>query len=131
MEQGVEKGRLKPERFVPILERLRDLLLKHHYFAQADVAAELIDLAHLESPKFVGKLQIGGIWGSSGSVADIIGLGDFVERPQEEVDRDSLECMRLLIRLADEMKAHGISTEGSELEAETLRVGLRRLGATE
>jgi hypothetical protein len=46
----------EPESFVPLLERIRDLLLKHDFLEQATVVAGLIDLAHLEDPSFADKL---------------------------------------------------------------------------
>jgi hypothetical protein len=117
---------IEPPRFVPILEQLRDLLVKHEFLDQADIVARLIDLAHLESPRFARTLQIGGVWGSTGSLADVAYFGDF--EGTEEQRRDSIEYRRLLIRLADEMKAQGLTDEGSEFIASALRKGMERRG---
>jgi hypothetical protein len=65
---------LEPESFVPLLERIRDILLKHEFLAQATVMAELIDFAHLEADSFADRLGGGKVWGSAGSVADIVDL---------------------------------------------------------
>ena len=38
------------------------------------MVAELIDLAHLEADSFADRLGGGEVWGSAGSVADIVDL---------------------------------------------------------
>ena len=76
---------LEPESFVPLLERIRDILLKHEFLAQATVVADLIDLAHLEADTFVERLGGGSVWGSAGSVVDIVDL----RRTLEPVDADT------------------------------------------
>jgi hypothetical protein len=114
----------EPESFVPLLERIRDILLKHEFIEQATVVADLIDLAHLESPDFARRLGGGHIWGSAGSVADVVGLQRSLEPVDAETERDSVELMRLLVELADQMKAQGISSEGSEFVGNAFRRGL-------
>jgi hypothetical protein len=64
----------EPESFAPLLDVIRDILLKHEFMGQATAVAELIDLARLESSDFATKLGGGGMWGSAGSVADSVGL---------------------------------------------------------
>ncbi len=88
-------------RFIPILEGLRTLFLKHGYVGQVDILAKLITLAHLESPDFADRIQFGGVWSSAGSVADAVGLYD--SKARDEAQRDTAEAMRLLLRLADEI----------------------------
>ncbi len=118
---------LEPERFLPILERIRTILLDHEFSSQATVVADLIDLAHLKSSKFAEKLGGGEMWGSAGSVADAVGMGHSLEPVDTETERDSIELMRLLIRLADEMGEEGISSEGSHFVASAFRRGLEIL----
>jgi hypothetical protein len=64
----------QPGSFVPLLSTIRDILFKHGLIAQGTVAADLVDLAHLESPEFARRLQGGEVWGSAGSIADEAGL---------------------------------------------------------
>jgi hypothetical protein len=64
------------------------------------------------------------MWGSAGSVADVVGLRHSLDPVDAETERDSLELRRLLIRLAEEMRAQGISSEGSEFVASAFRCGL-------
>jgi len=117
---------VEPESFVPILDAIRDILLRHDYLAQATRVADLVDLAHLQSSDFARKLGEGGMWGSSGSVADIVDLRPSLDPVNAAKERDSLELRRHLIRLADQMKAQGISSEGSEFVAKAFRRGLER-----
>jgi hypothetical protein len=112
------------ESFVPLLDAIRDILLRYDYLAQATVMAELIDAAHLDSGNFAGELGGGEVWGSAGSVADVVGLRHSLDPVDAETERDSLELRRVLIRLADQMKAQGISSEGSEFVASAFRRGL-------
>jgi hypothetical protein len=63
-----------PESFVSLLDAIRGILLPHDYLAQATLVADLIDLAHLHSSDFARKLGYGGMWGSAGSVADVVDL---------------------------------------------------------
>jgi hypothetical protein len=99
----------EPESFVPLLERIRDLLLKHDFLAQATVVAGLIDLAHLEDPSFADRLGGGGLWGSAGSVADIVDLRRSQEPVDPETERDSVQLIHALIQLGDDMRAQGIA----------------------
>jgi hypothetical protein len=115
---------LEPESFVPPLERIRDILLKHEFIVHATVLADLIDLAHLESPDFAAKLGGGHMWGSAGSVADMVGLQRGLEPVDAETERDSVELMRLLVELAAHMKEQGIASEGSEFVGNAFRRGL-------
>jgi hypothetical protein len=112
------------ERFVPLLEEMRDILLRHDYLAQATVLAELIDLAHLESTRFPERLREGEIWGSAGSVADVVDLQSSTNRL--DAGRDSIELTKSLIRLAEEMKAQGISSERVDFLADAYRRGVER-----
>lgn len=98
----------KPKSFVPLLERIRDLLLKHDYLAQATVVAELIDLAHLEDPSFADRLGGGELWGSAGSVADVVDFRRSLEPVDPDTERDSDDLIHALIRLADDMRARGL-----------------------
>ncbi len=98
------------EQFVPILVALRELLLKYDYFDQADVASELIDLAHLDSPEFPAMMRSGLVWGSAGSIADVA-FAYNQSGPLEQLRRDDTEFMRLLVRLADEMDRQRMSLE--------------------
>ena len=95
---------LEPESFVPLLERIRDLLLKHDFLAQATVVAGLIDLAHLEDPSFADRLGGGELWGSAGSVADIVDLRRSLEPVDPETERDSVQLIHELIQLADDSR---------------------------
>lgn len=122
---------LEPESFVPLLERIRDILLKHEFLAQATVVADLIDLAHLEADTFAERLGGGAVWGSAGSVADIVGLRRSLEPVDANTERDSIELMHTLIRLADQMRAQGIASEGSEFVGRGFRRGLDMLRARE
>jgi len=124
----LQRRRIESERLVLILERLRGLLLKYDFVDQATIAAELIDLAHLRSAAFVERISGGEVWGSAGSMADVIGLRGYVERPEDEMRRDSREYTRLLIDLADKMKAQGIASERSDFVADAFRRGLERRG---
>jgi hypothetical protein len=125
-----ERGSLTPqapfqsESFVPLLERIRDLLLKHDYLAQATVVAELIDLAHLEDPGFADRLGGGELWGSAGSVADIVDFRRSLEPVDPETERDSVQLIHALIQLADDMRARGIASVGSEFIGNGFRRGL-------
>jgi hypothetical protein len=116
----------EPESFVPLLDAIRDILLRHDYLAQATWVADLIDLAHLQSSNFARELGGGEMWGSAGSVADVVGLRHSLDPVDAEAERDSLELRRLLIRLAEQMKAQGISSEASEFVANSIRRGLER-----
>jgi len=119
-------GALEPESFVPLLDAIRDILLRHDFIAQATYVADLIDLAHLQSSDFASKLGGGKIWGSAGSVADGVGLQPSSDPVDAETERDSIELTRLLIQLAEQMKAQGISSEGSEFVAHVFGSGLER-----
>lgn len=116
----------EPESFVPLLDAIREILLRHDYLAQATWVANLIDLAHLQSSNFSEELGGGGMWGSAGSVADVVGLRHSLDPVDAETEQDSLELRRLLIRLAEQMKVQGISSEGSEFVATAFRRGLER-----
>jgi hypothetical protein len=122
---------LDAEGFVPPLERMREIFLKHDFIRHATVVAELIDLAHMEAPNFAEKLGGGRMWGSAGSVADSVDLRRSLDPVDAETERDSLELMQLLIRLADQMKYHDISSEGSEFVANAFRRGLEMLRSRE
>lgn len=80
------------------MDAIRDILLKHEYMALATRVAELIDLAQLQSSNFAEKMGGGEMWGSVGSVADVVGLRDSLDPVDAETERDSLELRRLLIR---------------------------------
>jgi hypothetical protein len=121
----------RPESFVPVLERIRDILLEHDFVSQGTHAAELIDLAHLESEEFVRLVQIGRVWGSAGSIADSIGLNKSLDPVDAETERDSVELTRALIQLADQMREQGIESEGSEFIAKLFRRGLQQRGIPE
>jgi hypothetical protein len=90
------------------------------------MVAELIDLAHLQSSNFAGVLGGGEMWGSAGSVADVVGLRHSLDPVDAGTERDSLELRRLLIRLAEQMKVQGISSEASEFVSNAFRRGLER-----
>ena len=122
-----ERSNLRAESFVPLLATIRDTLLKHDFIAQGTVAAELIDLTHLESPEFVKKLQGGEVWGSAGSIADEAGLRPSFDVVDAETERDSVELRHALIQLADQMREQGISSERSDLVAKAFRRGLEML----
>jgi len=115
---------LEPESFVPLLERMRDLLLKHDFLAEATVVAELIDLAHLGDASFADRLGGGELWGSAGSVADIVDLRRSLEPVDPETERDSVQLIHALIQLADDMRAQGIASDGSEYIGNGFRRGL-------
>ena len=66
------------------------------------------------------------MWGSMGSVADVVDLRHSLDPVDAETERDSLELTRLLIRLGEQMKTKGISSEGSEFVANGFRRGLER-----
>ena len=119
-------GELEPERFVPILDALRSVLLKYDFIEDATFVAELIDLAYLESPDFARRLQGGRIWGKG--LADIAFRGN-VEGRQEDLRRNDVRYKQLLIQLADEMKAQGIASDGSEFVADAFRKGMEILRA--
>jgi len=119
-------GALEPERFVPLLDAIRDILLRHDFIGQAILVAELIDLAHLQSSNFASRLSGGEMWGSAGSVADGVDLRPSMDPVDAHTERDSLELTRLLIQLADQMKAQGISSERSEFVAHVFGRGLER-----
>lgn len=116
----------EPESFVPLLEAIRDIFLRHDFIGQATCVADLIDLAHLQSSNFASKLGGGEMWGSAGSVADEAGLRHSLGPVEDETVRDSLELTRLLIQLAEQMKAQGISSERSEFVARAFGRGLER-----
>jgi hypothetical protein len=94
----------EPESFVSISDAIREILLKHEYIAQGHMVAEPIDLAHLQSSNFAGVMGGGEMWGSAGSVADVVGLRHSLDPVDAGNERDSLELRRLLIRLAEQMK---------------------------
>ena len=119
-----QRSDLQPESFVPLLSRIRDILLKHGFIAQGTVAAELVDLANLKSPEFVKKLQGGEVWGSAGSIADEAGLRPSFDPVDSETERDSVELRRALIQLADQMREQGVSFERSDLVARAFHRGL-------
>src|SRR5439155_25067032 len=98
------------ERFLPILKGIREISLKFDMVDEADLFSPLIDMAHLESPDFIRKLQSGAIWGSAGSIADTV-LQYSATGPLEQLRRDDIERMRLLARLGDEMGAQGMLPE--------------------
>ena len=110
-----------------ILDALRDLLLKYDFIEDATFVAELIDLANLDSPDLTSRLQSGRVWGMG--LADIAFPGNVKGPDEEELRQDDAQYKALLIRLADEMKAQGISYERSELIADALREGMRMLRA--
>lgn len=108
--ERVDKTKMEPEKLIPILEELRELLLKYDFVDHATTIAELIDLAHLDSPDFVRELQSGEVWGSAGSIADLVFQGN-VEGPEEQIRADDLHYAKLLLGLAEEMVRRGIGTE--------------------
>lgn len=112
---------MDPDRLVPILERVRGLLLKYKLSKTAAVTAELVELARLGSPDFVKRLQGGEVWGKG--LADVAFEGN-VEGPEEQLRRDDEEYMRLLASLAEEMEAQGIASQGSNFVAREFREGL-------
>lgn len=119
-------GDLEPERFIPILDALRALLPKYDFIEDATFVAELIDLSHLDSPEFAKRLQSGQVWGN--------GLGRRGLHGQRGRAGGGTPQRRRaihvpLVRFADEMKAQGISYERSELIADAIREGLKRLRA--
>jgi hypothetical protein len=122
---------VEPESFVPILEAIRDVFLEHDFIAQATEVADLVDLAHLGSPDFSKRLGGGMMWGSSGSVADSVGLRRSLAPIDAETEQDGIELMRLLIQLAEQMKEQGISSQGSEFVANAFRRGLEKLRTRE
>ena len=128
---GASDDVFEPESFVSILDAIRNIFIKHDFDAQATEVAYLIDLAHLESPDFPNRLGGGMMWGSSGSVADSVDLRRSLAPVDAETERDGIELMRLLIRLAEQMKALGIASEGSEFVANAFRRGLDMLGTPE
>jgi hypothetical protein len=73
---------------------------------------------------FVEALQDGEVWGSSGSVADAAGLTRESSRTKE-VERDSVEFRRALVRIGDEMENQGIASEGSRLIGRVFQRGLQ------
>ena len=99
--------------FVPVLESLRVLLLKHMFLAQEQVVSELIDLAHLESPDFQRRLQFGGVWGGAGSVADVCFSGN-VEGPEDELEEDDRRYQEALVHLGERMLAEGLKDDSVE-----------------
>ena len=117
-------GAPDPERFVAILETIRTIFLKHEYIVHATLVAELIDLAHLGSPDLPEKLGGGRLWGSAGAVADVVSLQRTLDPVDVETERDSVALTEALIRLADEMRAQGIASEGSEFIGHGFRRGL-------
>jgi hypothetical protein len=116
----------EPESFVSLLDAIRDILLRHDLLAQATWVANLIDPAHLQSSDFARELGEGAMWGSAGSVADVVGLRHSLDPVDAETERDSVTLRRLAIRLAEQMKVQGIPSEGSEFVANAFRVGLKR-----
>lgn len=75
---------------------MRDILLKREFLAQATVVAELIDLARLEADSFADRLGGGEVWGSAGSVADIVDLRRTLEPVDSDTRQDSIELMHAL-----------------------------------
>src|SRR5262245_61714041 len=113
-----------PESFVPLLETIRTMLIKHEFVDQGTVVAQLIDLAHLGSEQLPEKLRGGDVWGSAGSVADVVGLQRSFEPRDVETERDSIELTESLVLLADKMQAHGMSSERVDFLADAFRRGL-------
>jgi hypothetical protein len=107
----------------PSLRGFATSFLKHHFLAQGPFAADLVDLAHLQSPDFVKRLNEGEVWGSPGSIADVAGLRPF-DPVDAETERDSVELRRSLIELADQMREQGISSERPDVVARAFREGL-------
>jgi hypothetical protein len=122
---------LDPESFVPLLERMRHIFLKHDFIGKATVLADLIDLAHLQASSFAEELGGGMMWGSAGSIADSVDLRRSLEPVDADTQRDSFELMRLLSRLAEQMKAQGVSSEGSEFVGNGFRRALEMLRCRE
>jgi hypothetical protein len=109
--------------FVPDLETLRDLFTKYGRTYQSGIVDQLLsDGRTPDREKFVSGLQGGLMWGGSGSVADAVSLIDPPRTPEAELD--SVSCRRALLRIADEMEAQGISSEGSRFIGSALKRGL-------
>lgn len=118
-------GRAQTGRLVQLLNAMRELLLKHDRLGHADVVSHLIDLGNLESSEFVERLLWGGVWGGSGSLMDVQFTGN-VEAAEAELYKDDVEYRRLLVRLADEMRAQGIRDDGIERYANGLRAAIEK-----
>jgi hypothetical protein len=113
--------RVQPAKFVPILKEMRELILKYEFLEHADHVSRLIDSANLDSPDLVDQLLRGGVWSAAGSLADLQFTGNVQGVPEEQLYRDDMEYQRLLVRLADEMKAQGIRDKSVEDLAEWMR----------
>jgi len=99
--------------FIEILKPLRELQLKHGFLEHADYISSLIDMAQLASPEFVNELSSGNMWGSAGSMVDLVFIGN-VEGSEKELLADEAEYARLLLQLAEEMVAQGIMYERAQ-----------------
>ena len=80
--------------FIEILKPLRELQLKHGFLEHADYISSLIDMAQLASPEFVNELSSGNMWGSAGSMVDLVFIGN-VEGSEKELLADEAEYARL------------------------------------
>lgn len=87
--------------FLPALETLRALLVKHGFFEQEQVVSNLMDLANLESPEFQRRLQFGGVWGSAGSIVDVRFSGN-VEGREDELEADDRKYAEAIVTLESE-----------------------------
>lgn len=116
---------MNPSRFIPILKEMRELVLKHNRLARADYLSHVIDLAHFESRDFKDELLSGDMWGTAGSIKDVVFEGN-EDAPEEELRRDDLRYMVLLVQLSDEMKRQGIRHKHAEGYANSLRRYLKK-----
>lgn len=104
-------------RLVPILEGMREILLRCDLLTHADLISQVIDSANLELPDFLEKLLWGGVWNTS--------AGNILDCPLDR--RDQSELDRLYLRLGGEMHRQGIRDRGVQETAGWLRERLPRL----
>jgi hypothetical protein len=92
---------------IRVLKELREIDLAQVRFPRARRLHLAAQLALFESPEFVDELCSGNVWGSAGSMFDLLFLGN-VEGPEEELLADEQAYSRVCLQLAEAMEAQGI-----------------------
>jgi hypothetical protein len=115
------------DKLISILTDMRELLLKYGFTGQAERVSEMISAAELRSPEFEKLAGSGLMWGSAGSVTDIVFEGNR-PGPPEQLRSDDLEFMRLFAQLAHELATVGIFPEGKRQWIEGVKAVLVREG---